>query len=190
MPETSAQPKPPFIVAVEEEPVIEDAAPPAETSSTEDEARFPTWADIPTWRTGHGFPAGRQIWFIPLRVGLMANKRGGKEITLKSGEVAMCRQVIIWELNLPDRKAAFRRAGGDPNQASDELAMQMIRAVDGVQVDWTSEASQYNPRRIWADMGPKYRDLFARLYTMFHVIGEAAVTDFFANCAEPRMASS
>lgn len=186
--ETEAPRKPPFIVAADEpEERPEPAKAPAEAepaqADPEDEARFPDWADVPE---GLNFPAGVMLLFVPLQTRLMRKRTGGKPIKLKDGTTRDCRQVVLWELSLEDQRRAFQRSGGDPNRAADELAIQMIRAVDGHAVDWTSETSPYHPRRIWSDMGPKLRNLLHRLYTSMHVLGEKEVADFFFNCVEER----
>jgi hypothetical protein len=186
MPDPETVPrKPPFIVAEEDEPEETPeparAAAEAEPEETDDETRFPAWAKVPE---GLKFPAGVSIWFVPLQVRLMRKKTGGDAIVLKDGTTRVCRQVIFWELNLEDQRRAFQRAGGDANRAADELTLQMIRAVDGSPVDWTSESSPHHPRRIWSDMGPKIRNLMHRLYTATHVLGDAEVQDFFVNCVD------
>lgn len=194
MPDPITPPKPPVIVAAEEPPeegLAEVDSPAAEAPSEVDEAegsRFPAWALIPTWKPPAGFPAGRAIHFVPLDVELMAKRTGGAAIKLKDGSTRVCRQLILWELNLGDEKAAFIRAGGDPNRAAGELAKQMIRSVDGEPVTWADLKSPAHPDRIWADMGPRYRNLLSRFYTALHVLGEKEVTDFFYNCVEERKA--
>jgi len=185
MPEAEPIKKPPFLVAADEpeEEEQEPARAAAETDPEEsdEETRFPAWAKVPD---GIKFPAGVSIWFVPLQTRLMRKKTGGEPLKMKDGSVRVCRQLIFWELNLDDQKRAFGRAGGDANRASDELTLQMIRAVDGHPVDWTSETSPHHPRRIWADMGPKLRNLMHRLYTANHVLGDAEVQDFFVNCVD------
>jgi hypothetical protein len=194
MPDPVTSPKPPVIVAAEE-PFEEEVAAPdppaAEAPSEVDEtdgARFPDWALIPSWKPPAGFPAGRAIYFVPLDVRMMAKRTGGQPIKLKDGSTRTCRQLILWELNLGDEKAAFLRAGGDPNRAAGELAKQMIRAVDGEPVTWADLKSPAHPDRIWADLGPRYRNLLSRFYTSLHVLAEAEVNDFFYNCVEQRKA--
>lgn len=178
--------KPPFIVAADEpegepEPARVAAEAEAAKEDPEDETRFPAWAKVPE---GLKFPAGVSIWFVPLQTRLMRKKTGGEPVKLKDGTVRDCRQLIFWELGLEDQRRAFQRAGGDPNRAADELALQMIRAVDGHPVDWTSESSPHHPRRIWSAMGPKLRNLMHRLYTANHVLADKEVEDFFVNCVD------
>jgi hypothetical protein len=187
--------KPPVIVAVEE-PTEQDAEPdppaaeaPSEVDETEG-SRFPEWALIPSWRAPAGFPAGRSVYFIPIIVSKMARRDGGTPIKLKDGSTQVCRQLIIWELNLGDEKAALMRAGGDPNKAGSEFAKQMIRAVDGIPVSWGDLKSPAHPERIWADLGPRYRNLLTRWYTALHVLGEREIVEFFHNCEERKPVSS
>lgn len=185
--------KPPFIVAADEEeeeqlPEVEkSAAPETEVDPDDDETRFPSWAKVPI---GLKIPAGYTIWFIPLWTRFMAKKTGGEEVVLRDGSRRTCRQIVLWECNLGDRRVAFKRAAGDPNRAADELTMQMIRAVDGEPVTWADMKSAAYPPRIWAEMGPKYRDLMHKLYTSAHVLSEDMLRDFFANCVEVRTAAS
>lgn len=194
MPDPTA--KPPVIVAAEEpseEEPAEADPPAAEAPSEVDEvegSRFPEWALIPAWKAPHGFPAGRSVYFIPVIVEKMAKRLGGTPIKLKDGSTQVCRQLVLWELNLGDEKAALMRAGGDPNKAGSELAKQMIRAVDGVPVSWGDLKSPAHPERIWADLGPRYRNLLARWYTALHVLGEREIVEFFHNCEERKPVSS
>ena len=196
MPDPAALPKPPVIVAAEEpseeEPAAADPpAPDAPSEADETEgSRFPEWALIPAWKAPAGFPAGRSVYFIPVIVEKMAKRVGGAPIKLKDGSTQVCRQLVLWELNLGDEKAALMRAGGDPNKAGSEFAKQMIRAVDGVPVSWGDLKSPAHPERIWADLGPRYRNLLARWYTALHVLGEREIVEFFHNCEERKPVSS
>lgn len=187
---TTDERKPPHLIAAEtdEEEADEARAVAEQEPDEDDETRPPPWAKIPERGKGkaRGFPGDVSIWFVPLQVRLMRRRSGGEMIKLKDGSQRLCRQVILWELDLDDQKRAFGRAGGDVNRASDELALQMIRAVDGEWVDWTNEQSPQHPRRIWSDMGPKLRNLLHRLYTAMHVLGDVETTDFFVNCVDVR----
>lgn len=176
----------------EAEDVIEEAVAAANDEAAEaapneeDETIPPPWAKLPDWPKNRGFPPGVNIWFVLLETRLMRRKDGGEPIKLKSGKTSACRQLILWELNLQDSKQARQRAAGDSNLYLEELTLQMVRAVDGHPVDWTNERSPHHPRRIWADMGPKYRSFLQRLYSSVHVLNEAEVVNFFENCAEVR----
>ena len=46
------------------------------------------------------------------------------------------RQCIIWSLTDKDERLALTRCADSPMNAQNELSKQMIRAIDGVKVDW------------------------------------------------------
>ena len=166
--------------------------------------RPPPWALVPAphgqgggkpeWPKGGGFPKGVKVYFAALPVAWMRRKEGGSEITVSlGGEEArphLCRQVIFWELDIGDTRLAFRRAQGDVNQASEELARQMIRAVDGRPVVTGNPVHPDSIERFWQDIGPQCRSLFQRLYTTLHHLGERQLLDFFGSCLAARNAAS
>ena len=188
--------RPPLILAKEADPPPEATAekekPPAlvEPPDPDAERRYPAWAKIPEFKNHQAPPPGVEIYFVPLAISMMRSKIGGEDLRLRDGSIRKCRQIMLWELSLEDERLAFGRAGGDPNRAGGELAKQMIRAIDGMPATWTDERSPSDVRRIWSDMGPRYRNLLTRLYTAMHVLGDKEVTDFFANCVEQRTATS
>ncbi len=139
MPDPASLPKPPVIVAAEEPSEEEPAAadPPAPDAPSEvDEtegSRFPEWALIPAWKAPAGFPAGRSVYFIPVIVEKMAKRVGGAPIKLKDGSTQVCRQLVLWELNLGDEKAAITR--GWEAFARPDFCRQLKRDPDALIAD-------------------------------------------------------
>ena len=166
--------------------------------------RPPPWALVPAlhghgggkaeWPKGCGFPRGVKVYFARLPVAWMRRKDGGAESVMSlNGEEPrphLVRQVIFWELDIGDTRLAFRRAQGDVNQASEELARQMIRAVDGRPVVTGNPLHPDSIERFWQDIGPRCRSMMQRLYSMLHHLGEREATDFFASCLAVRTAAS
>lgn len=183
--------KPPIIVAAEEpeiEEPVEVALPPEKIEiDPQAGARFPAWAKIPE---GLKFPAGRDILFVPLPLDLMEKKTGGEIIVDRRGNKRLCRQLILWAVNLGDKKIARKRAAGDILAYQDELTLQMIRAIDGEPVAWSAMSSSAYPPRIWGEMGEQLRNLLHRLYSSMHVLSQEHVDDFFGNLIELRRAAS
>lgn len=191
-PNEAPAPKPPLIVAEEPDPPPEEPALRAEPEVEDADAdhRPPPWAKVPNWGRGRGFPPGVKILFVLLRTDLMRVQTGGEPVKMRDGSSRNCRQLILWELSLDDMDRARQRAGGDPVKYAQELAIQFIRAVDGEPVDWVNATGPLNPRRVWGELGPRYRDMLHRLYTVFHTMQEADVADFFVNSLEVRTALS
>lgn len=89
-------------------------------------------------------------------------------------------QIIMWELSVADERLARARADalGPGARLVEEMAKQMMRAIDGRKVDWM------NPLPIesaWERMRSKYRNLFGGYYMKMHQLDDTERTDFFAN---------
>jgi hypothetical protein len=117
-------------------------------------------------------PPGRQVFFVRLRAGWTDRPDKGD------------RQCILWSLTEADEKIALRRTRGDVLRASDELAKQMVRAIDGQVVNWTS----VSPVTFWDEIGGRCRQLLKSHYAKTHVLGAEETADFFANCIAARTA--
>jgi hypothetical protein len=129
--------------------------------------RLPGWAKWP-----EGLRAPRGVAVVALHF------RGPLTATPSKGD----RQCLIWVLTEGDEKMAFGRAMGDSNRASSELVKQMIRAIDGVPVDWSGMPGTGNPDAFWREIGPKYRNVLQRIFSMTHVVNQEELRDFFENC--------
>lgn len=137
------------------------------TAPSGDEHKLPAWVKIPV---NFAPPPGEIVGYVRLP----------KELT----RAAEDHQVILWELTLADERAARARAKarGDSDYL-DDLAMQMIRAIDGVKADWSGAPGPSNVRSFW-DSGARYRGR-AALKTIFqrmHSIELEESMRFFAQC--------
>lgn len=131
----------------------------------------PPWARLPA---GMKFPRGRQVAFIKFKPEWTDAPQNGE------------RQCIVWGLTDIDEKLAFGRAMGDPNRAMGELTKQMIRAIDGVQVDWSGGGGPGSIDAWWREIGGKCRQMLSRIYTQMNVLPPEEQKDFFENCIELR----
>ena len=131
--------------------------------------RPPTWAKIPK---DMKFPRGIQVLFIRIRA----------DLTMYPGRGD--RQVILWALTDGDEKLAVGRSMANAARASQELAKQMIRAIDGERINWTGDPSQpgADVDQFWHQIGPKGRNLLQRLFNQLHAMNEDELVDFFENC--------
>lgn len=134
----------------------------------------PQWVKIPK---GMKFPRGAPVVFIQFRAHLTASPSKGD------------RQAILWPLSDGDEKAAYQRAMSDPNRAPGQLAKQMVRSIDGHEVDWSGSPDHPgNIDRFWNEIGGRYRTQLIRLYTKLHILNEEEQRDFFENCVAVRTA--
>lgn len=131
----------------------------------------PAWATIPG---GLKFPRGRQVAFIRFLAAWTDTPQKGD------------RQCIVWGLTDVDEKIALSRAIGDPNRAAGELSKQMIRSIDGLQVDWSGDDNPANIDTWWREIGGKCRQMLIRIYTQLHVLSEDDRRTFFESCIELR----
>jgi hypothetical protein len=137
----------------------------------------PSDAPIPEWvRVPNDFriPRTKQVFYIRFRAGMTDKPNKGE------------RQCIIWSNNLGDQKLAIGRADRDPNKMSEQMAKQMVRAIDGVPADWTGEPGKGNIDVWWDEIGPKCRSILDRLFIQLHVANPDEVKDFFENCVAVR----
>lgn len=131
----------------------------------------PPWAKCPV---GMKFPRGRQVAFLKLLPQWTDAPHKGE------------RQCIIWGLTDIDEKLAFGRSMGDVNRAMGELTKQMIRAIDGVVVDWSGNPGVGNIDLWWREIGGKCRQILTRVYTQMNVLSEDDRKHFFESCIEVR----
>jgi hypothetical protein len=141
---------------------------------------FPTASntDIPDWviiPKGLKIPKHKQVFYIRFRAEMTDTPAKGE------------RQAIVWANNLGDQKLAVMRSDRDPNRMSEQMAIQMIRAVDGHVADWTGELGNGNIEIWWDAIGPKCRSIIDRLFVQLHVATKEDLTDFFENCVAVRL---
>lgn len=150
----------------------------------------PPWVHLPE---GLRMPRYRQAGFIRFpsawthapNVGrpLRAEDEGSRKA---AGEGKLWRQVIIWPLTIGDMKLAIGRSMQDPNRYQDELAKQMIRAVDGHAADWTGIPSPGSVDQLWEQLGSGCRSILRQIYGQLHNLSREQLSLFFASCIEFR----
>lgn len=154
----------------EEEP----EAPPRPALPESNGDDVPEWALIPS---NMRVPKGRQVVFLRFPPALTGNPQRGE------------RQCIVWTLNDGEEKLANDRTGGSSARAAAEFTKQMIRAVDGVVVDWSKPKGPGSIDEFWREVGPKGRNMLMRIYTQLHLASDEETRDFFESCVAVRTAS-
>lgn len=96
------------------------------------------------------------------------------------------RQVIIWPINVADKRLAISRAQGSEERLMDELAYQMIRAIDGQVVDPTRAGIA---EQFWNQAGERCRRLLRMMYHRLHSLDVEQTKDFLVNCIVVRSAA-
>lgn len=137
-----------------------------------------TNASIPQWAIRPPdlqIPRYKKVFYLRFRADMTDTPSKGE------------RQAIIWSNNLADQKLAVMRSNKDPNQMAEQMAKQMIRAVDGHVADWTGELGAGNIDIWWDAIGPKCRSILDRLFVQMHVATKEDLADFFENCVEVRL---
>lgn len=127
----------------------------------------PAWAQVPGKLK---VPAGKLIYYMRIPA----------EWTDKPGEGD--RQCIMWNLTVADEDFALKRARGDQTRANRELAMAMIRAVDGHVADWTLKPGPGDVRNWFNAIGPRGRLLMQNVYLRTHTVDEEMRQRFFVDC--------
>src|SRR5574343_1045585 len=102
---------------------------------------IPEWVKVPA---GLVIPRNKQVMYIRFRAEMTDTPSKGE------------RQCIVWSNNLGDQKLAIMRSDKDPNKMSEQMAKQMVRAVDGQLADWTGEPGVGNIDVWWDAIGPKW----------------------------------
>jgi hypothetical protein len=95
------------------------------------------------------------------------------------------RTCIMWNLTDADEKLAAKRCKGDGARYAQELAKQMVRAIDGEKVDWTKGLAS-NIERWWNAIGSKCRNMLVNVYHKNHNLNAEEQKDFFVNCYSVR----
>jgi hypothetical protein len=151
----------------------------------------PYWVKLPA---GFTFPRGKQVIFMrfksewtdtPWKGSPMLDEKTGVNEIDGNGKEVLYRQCICWPINTGDKKLALGRAQKDPNRAADEMSKQMIRAVDGLAVDWTV-ARENGIEVFWNDLGERCRTILQRIFSQLHILDQNATRDFLQNCIAVR----
>lgn len=155
------------------DPEAAEEAPPKPALPVSDGDEPPEWAVVPA---NLKVPKGRQVIFLRFPPGLTNNPSKGE------------RQCIIWSLTDGEEKMANDRTGGSAARAAAEFTKQMIRAVDGIVVDWSKPKGPGSIDEFYREIGPKCRNLLMRVYTQLHLASEDETRDFFESCVAVRTA--
>lgn len=150
----------------------EEAPKPALPASSGDDV--PDWALVPA---NLKVPKGRQVIFLRFPAAITDSPLRGE------------RQCICWSLSDGEEKMANDRTGGSSARAPAEFTKQMIRAVDGVVVDWSRPRGPGSIDEFYREIGPKCRNLLMRVYTQLHLATEDETRDFFESCVAVRTAT-
>lgn len=137
------------------------------------ESGAPDWAIVPS---GLMVPRGRQVVFLRFPPSITNDMTKGE------------RQAICWSLSDAEEKIASDRCGGNAGRSAIEYPKQMIRAVDGVVVNWSKPRGPGSVDEFYREIGPKGRNLLARIYTSLHMTTEQELRDFFESCVDVRTA--
>jgi len=133
----------------------------------------PDWVVVPA---GLRVPRGRQMVFLRFPPSITGDGVKGE------------RQCICWELSDAEEKLAHDRCGGNAARSAVEFPKQMLRAVDGVQADWSRSKGPGSVDEFYREIGPKGRNILGRVYTMLHMTTQDELVDFFENCVAVRTA--
>lgn len=150
----------------------------------------PGWVRLPS---GLRFPRGRQVMFIRYPsiwtdTPGMGQTMPDAEAHEMAGKDALWRQCICWPLSVGDQKLAVGRAMGDGNRISDELTKQMIRAIDGHEVDWSGMPGPGNIDVWWDQIGGRCRGLLNKIFAQLHILSRQELQLFFERCIAVRSA--
>lgn len=119
-------------------------------------------------------PKGAQVVFIRIPAEMTATPLKGE------------RQCLVWAITDGEEKLANDRCEGKSNRAPAEYTKQMIRAIDGVRVDWSKTRGPGSIEEFWREIGPKSRNLLMRIYTQVHLASDEEARSFFENCVAVR----
>lgn len=157
--------------APEPTPEPEPAPAPAQQLPPEDGSAVPAWAMVPSNLRP---PRGKQVIFVRIPAEMTDTPSKGE------------RQAIIWTLSDGDERLASGRCNGEAGRASAEFSKQMLRAVDGVVVDWSKHKGPGSVDEFWREVGPKGRNLLTRLYAQLHMASDKELSNFFESCIAVR----
>lgn len=144
------------------------------TPTAAEDAPLPDWVVVPQDLT---LPRGRTIGYMRFRAKWTDRPDLGD------------RQCILWNLTAADEKLAISRARGDSMRVFSEMGKQMVRAIDGVKVDWSGKLGPGNVQTFWDEIGTKCRAQIQNYYAKMHTLSMEDQADFFASCIDIRTAT-
>lgn len=174
--ESPAQPDPPALTEDEVAKLQESAkrissvvgASPVDFPAPAPASALPDWATMPA---GLEPPAGVSVGFLRFKPEWTRTPQKGE------------RTCVVWSLTDLDERLAFSRVRDNLATAVNEMAKQMIRAVDGVKVNWNAKPGEPgNLEEFWSDIGPKCRTMVTRYYNRTHMMQPEEVADFLETC--------
>lgn len=179
---------------------------PEEGSPLEAKANDDPDEDVPEWAAAHlpavlKIPPQRRPIFLRFKSAWTDEPSKGVEVSwprfvpgqhdeagrpLVVHEPHLTRVLVLWSLSDAEERMALKRAAGDRSGVIIESTKQMIRAVDGKPVDWTSrgwgkgkmEGEAYNPHRLWTELGAKCRGPLQNIYLKAHALNDGEMADF------------
>lgn len=131
------------------------------------ESPIPEWAKVPD---NLKLPVGKTVLFLRFRAAWTDTPSMGE------------RHVVIWNLTEADEILALKRVGSNNRRAIDELAKQMIRAIDGHKADWR-KPGPHNPATFYGQIGGKCRQVLKATYAQRHTLDTEESIDFLVHCA-------
>jgi len=144
------------------------AAETATEETTEDYGNdIPSWVVVPE---GLKIPVGRRLLCLQFEADITETPHKGD------------RHCIAWTLSDGEERLANARCNGDSSRYATEFTKQMIRAVDGVMVDWSKPKGPGSLDEFWREIGPKGRHLAARMYSRTHLPSDEELDRFLSHC--------
>jgi hypothetical protein len=183
------------------------AAPPPEPEPLELKAEVPDVVaasgedDVPHWAVPYmppdfRIPRGKEVTFMRFKsawtdardkgvLTIFPHKVGQGEGACVIQREELYRVLVCWPITDAEEKLANKR--GQQGSALNELAKQMIRAVDGRRVDWTGGWARepemlVNPEAVWKELGPKCRGPIKTIYHRMHNLTDEELATFLLNC--------
>ena len=135
----------------------------------------PEWADVPG---DLKIPSGVEVAYLRFKAAWTC--------AMDKGD----RTCVVWPLTDKDEKLALTRIAHNPLSASSELAKQMVRAFDGMKVDWGATPGKAgNIDDFWREIGPKCRSMLQRYHSETHSMKPDELAYFFESCVAVRVGS-
>lgn len=160
------------VVQLEQDVLASDPAM-LEHNPAESRDALPAWAAASIPRDLE-VPAGRTLVLMRFRTEWTDRKDKGD------------RTCVLWNLSVGDEKLANQRGGDNVFVNTMEMAKQMIRAVDGLPVDYTGKVPAANVDTFWNEIGKKCRGLVINHFIRAHSLTALEKQDFLAVCLVAR----
>lgn len=138
----------------------------------EEQEQLPDWAELPADLL---IPKGVVVGFVRIRARWTVAPGLGD------------RTAVVWPLTDIDERLALGRCQDNPYTALNEQTIQMVRAIDGLKVNWAVKSGELgNIRDFWREIGPKGRQVLQRYYNQTHNLTIAETADFLQTCVATR----